>query len=217
MLTGRIYWTCGVSWFGGDGTFTVSVKRVNITTAEKSCFFHHKIFFSLFKLAQLKKRWSLESSTSITPTPDFWRHEAGALALLCVWQHCLDKILITGKQPKWHQFSTVNLWNADTCRQRASCHSRTGICPPSVPPNLIPISHAQKPAQAGTESSYDAKHEDQELSLHRETAPWVSCSLKASGARPGPRNFPLYRGNDIVFGISAKTVGINCANKTNLW
>lgn len=54
MLTGRVYWTCRVSCFGGDGTFTVSVRPVNITTAEKSCFVHHKIFFSLFKLGQLK-------------------------------------------------------------------------------------------------------------------------------------------------------------------
>lgn len=75
MLTGRVYWTCWVSWFGGDGTFTVSVKRVNITTAEKSCFFHHKIFFYLFKLAQLKKHdcpWN-PSPPSLQPLI-FWRH-----------------------------------------------------------------------------------------------------------------------------------------------
>lgn len=52
MLTGRVYPTRRVSWFGGDGTLTVGVKRVTITTAEKSCFFHHQIFFFyLFELA----------------------------------------------------------------------------------------------------------------------------------------------------------------------
>lgn len=47
---------------------------------------------------------------------------------------------------------------------------------------MIPFSQAQQPAQAGTESSDDAKHEDQGLTLHCEEqhespAPWEPAAL----------------------------------------
>lgn len=212
MLTGRVYWTCRASGFGGDGTFAVNIKPVNITTAEKCCFFHHTIFFSLAQLKNSDSPWN--SPPPSLQSLDFWRQQAGALVLLRVWIHYLEETL--GKHLKLDPCSTVNVWNTDTCRQRASCHSWTGKSPPSTPQKLIPTSHAQQLAQAGIEFSHDDRHEDQELSLHGDTAAWVFCSLKASGSQPGPRNFPPYKGNYSVFWISAKTAGINCARKTNL-
>lgn len=157
-------------------------KCVNTTTAEKSCFFQHKIFFYLFKLAQFKKSgspWDL-----IPPSLQsliFMGNEAGAFVLLCVWVQCLDEILIIGKQPKWHQCSMANVWNADTCRQKASCHSRTGICPYLHPKNSF-LCTAASPSRDWVQ--HDTKHEDPELSPHHETAAWVSCSLKTSSSGP---------------------------------
>lgn len=124
----------------------LSVKHINITAAEKSGFFHHKIL-GFLGLHSLRDTTHIPGILHLPHSgcPDYvdmlvWT----TCSLLCVWQ-CGDETSIIGKQPKRHQCSTVNLWNTDTCRQKASAshHSWTAICPPSTPKSWFP-SHKHK-------------------------------------------------------------------------
>lgn len=190
----------------------LSVKHVNITAAEKSGFFHHKIL-GFLGLHSLRDTTHIPGIPHLPHSgcPDYvdmlvWT----TCSLLCVWQ-CGDETSITGKQPKRHQCSTVNLWNTDTCRQKASHHSWTAICPPSTPKSWFP-SHKHK------------SHHKQEVSTLRmpKWRPRVilwNCikELLPPGSQQLPaksEGFPTALGIDSVFWISARRAGITCAKKT---
>lgn len=190
----------------------LSVKHVNITAAEKSGFFHHKIL-GFLGLHSLRDTTHIPGILHLPHSgcPDYvdmlvWT----TCSLLCVWQ-CGDETSITGKQPKRHQCSTVNLWNTDTCRQKASHHSWTAICPPSTPKSWFP-SHKHK------------SHHKQEVSTLRmpKWRPRVilwNCikELLPPGSQQLPaksEGFPTALGIDSVFWISARRAGITCAKKT---
>lgn len=157
-------------------------KRVNTTTAEKSCSFQHKIFFHLFKLAQFKKiRFSLESNPSLTSFPYFYGKLGWSICFpVCVsampgWDFNYRK---TAERTPMLHGKCMECWHLPAKGFMSLLDRNALIYIPKIHSHM----HNSQPKQ-GLSSAWH-KHEDPELSLHHETAAWVSCSLNASSSGP---------------------------------
>lgn len=169
------------------------------------------IFLSLHSLKNLV----LKSYPSLTSTPDFYGKLGWSICSpVCVsampgWDFNYRKTaemtpMLHGKCMEWwHLLAKGFMWLLDR------------NLPSSTSQKLIPISHAQQPAQAGTEFSMTPNMMIQSYPYtvkqqHESPAPWKPVALGQS------KEFPTIQGNNCVFWISAKPAGINCARKTNL-